>query len=90
MVTTTFKKRTITRRQVLDALHTFAEAHPDSNTFDQWLEKESYRYAVVYRDRRYPPKHILSAVSGVPITEFSGGEETNRVFRQLGFVVLPK
>ena len=35
-----------------------------------------------------PPKHILSEITGVPTSDFTGGDVTNRVFRELGFPIL--
>lgn len=46
-------------------------------------------YAVVGdKGTWYPPKSILSLVVGRPPADFSGGERTNRVFRDLKFVVI--
>lgn len=87
MSTITFRKITITRNMVIDALRVFSAEFPDTNTYDGWLDKASYHYVLEYDSRRYPPKHILSVVTGISTREFSGGEETNRVFRELGFDV---
>lgn len=38
----------------------------------------------------YPPKHILSQATGISTRDFSGGDETNNVLRQLGFEVIDK
>lgn len=84
---TIFKEIEITRDAVIQALEEFHRLYPDTNDYENWLEKDTYIYALRYQDRLYPPKHILSVVSGVSTTEFSGGEEINRVFRQLGFDV---
>jgi hypothetical protein len=88
---TTFKKQTVTRQQILVALNEFARQHPDTNSYDGWLDKETYKYAVRFEGRLYPPKYILSVVTGLPIRGvFTGGEQTNRVFRALGFQVEDK
>jgi 5-methylcytosine-specific restriction protein A len=87
---TTFKKQTLTRQQVLDVLADFRKQHPDTNEYEEWLDKESYKYVLVFDEKMYPPKHILSQVTGIPTTEFSGGNQTNRVFEQLGFKVVLK
>ena len=84
---TTFIRKTVTRQDILDVLHEFARQHPDTDTYDSWLEKGTYKYAVRYDGRMYPPKHILSLATGIPTADFNGGEQTNRVFRQLGFDV---
>ena len=90
MSETVFKGHTITRDQVLRALDDFKALYPDDNDYDNWSEKKTYKYALVYGDRLYPPKHILSVITGISTQEFSGGEQTNRVFRQLGFTVTDK
>ena len=69
----------------MDVLHEFADQYPDTDSYDDWLQKGTYRYALSYDGRLYPPKHILSVVTGIPTADFNGGEQTNRVFRQLGF-----
>ena len=84
---TVFKKHTVTRQKIIDALHDFAAQYPDTGTYDDWLKKDAYKYTLRYDGREYPPKHILSQATGIPTTKFSGGEQTNRVFRQLGFSV---
>lgn len=85
-----FKGIVITRDQVLTALHDFDAVYPDENDYDNWREKKTYIYALVHGERLYPPKHILSVVSGISTQEFSGGDQTNRVFQQLGFTVINK
>jgi 5-methylcytosine-specific restriction protein A len=84
---TTFLNLMVTRQQVLNALHEFARQFPDTGSYEDWLQKSAYKYAVRYDGRVYPPKHILSMVTGIPTAKFNGGEQTNRVFRQLGFDV---
>jgi hypothetical protein len=37
---------------------------------------------------RYPPQSILSVVSRIPTTEFNGPEQTNGIFRKLGFEIV--
>jgi hypothetical protein len=87
---TVFKDVPVSRSQVLAALKNFDELHPDENTHESWLENDKYVYAISHGGRLYPPKHILSEVTGIAIQEFSGGEQTNRIFQQLGFTIIDK
>jgi 5-methylcytosine-specific restriction enzyme A len=87
---TTFKGKIVTRQDILDALQEFSTQYPDPDTYDNWLQKGNYIYALRYGEKTYPPKHILSRAARIPTSEFSGGEETNRVFRQLGFIIEKK
>ena len=89
-MSTTFKGNIITREQVLEALWTFDRQFPDSNAYEDWLDKEPYKYALLYQERLYPPKHILSQITGIDTSEFNGGDQTNRVFRQLQFEIVDK
>jgi len=90
MSSTTFKGTTVSREDVQKAISDFDAQYRDTSMYDNWLDKDTYRYAVRYGEKLYPCKCILSRASGIPIREFSGGEQTNRVFRDLGFTVVAK
>ncbi len=87
---TTFKGITVTSEMILKELHKFNHKYKDTNNYDNWLEKKSYKYAVQYDGKLYPCKYILSEATGIYIRDFNGGEETNRVFRQLAIRVIDK
>jgi hypothetical protein len=90
MTVTTFKGERISRDAVLRALRRFDADYPDTNQYDNWLDKGNYKYALSYGGKLYPCKYILSEASGLTTQAFSGGEETNRVLRELGFEVVAK
>jgi hypothetical protein len=52
------------------------------------------RYDLIYKSRRYPPKHVVRLASrdvlGYPLEEFYGGAETNSFLSSRGFVVVAK
>ena len=85
-----FRGKRITQQAILNALEAFASLYPNTNDFEGWLDNDAYHYAIDYKGKLYPPKHILSETTGISTTEFSGGEETNRVFRELGFSIVSK
>jgi len=87
---TSFKGHKITRQQVIQALEEFDFTYPASNDFENWLESGNYHYALDYEGKLYPPKYILSVVSGESVETFSGGEQTHRVFANLGFKIVNK
>lgn len=87
---TKFKGEVITREKIIQVLNQFDRTYPDSNNYDNWLDKGAYRYALHHNGRRYPCKYILSEASGFSTESFSGDEQTNRVFRDLGFEVAKK
>ena len=86
----TFLGEPLTRRDIIEALEWFASQYPDTNDYDSWLCKGTYRYAVRHNKKLYPPKLILSTARGCARSEFRGGGRTNRVFRALGFEVIDK
>jgi len=90
MGSVTFLRRKVTRQDVLDALNQFDSDYSDTNDYDSWLDKGNYKYAVQHLGRLYPCKYILSLASGFDRRDFNGGEQTNSVFRRLGFEVIDK
>jgi hypothetical protein len=87
---TIFKDQIVTRDAILKALNEFAALYPNTNDYDEWLEKGTYHFAIEFSGKLYPPKHILSEVLGFDTSTVEGGKQTNRVFRALGFNVVDK
>ena len=84
-----FGKR-LTHDDVVKELQKYDYEYPDTNQYDDWLEKETYKFVLEHNGRLYPPKHILSRITGISTSEFSGGDRTNSVFEKLGFIVRDK
>jgi hypothetical protein len=72
-------ERTVTRDQILEGMKKFDQDYrgkaPETGRI--WFIEEN--------KKRYPPKWVLSLATGVPRTEFNGGEQTNKVLLALGF-----
>jgi len=85
-----FKGKRITRQRILDVIRDFDKKYPDTNQYDRWLEKRNFKFAIKWEGKLYPPKHILSQASGINTSEFSGGQQTNSVFKTLGFTIIDK
>jgi hypothetical protein len=47
-----------------------------------------YKYAIEHHKKLYPPKYILSKITNISTIDFSGGEQTNVVFEDLGFKII--
>ncbi len=77
-----FKGRTITENDVLRAMSLFDQDRRKSFESARWRT-----YAVLHDGSSYPPKEILSMVSGLRVSEFIGGPTTNSRFEKLGFSV---
>jgi hypothetical protein len=39
----TFMEKTITRQKIIDALQEFASQYPNAETYDDWLQKGTYK-----------------------------------------------
>lgn len=85
-----FKGVNITAKDILAAMSDFDSQYPNTNDYDAWLDKETYKYAIRYNSRLYPCKYILSQATGIDISEFLGGKQTNSVLRELDFHVIDK
>lgn len=85
-----FKGKQITRDDVLKELANFDEKYPETNNYENWLNDGSHKFALKYRGRLYPSKYILSQATGLPVSQFSGGDETISIFYQLGFLLRDK
>lgn len=85
-----FKGKTVTRSQVLEQLAKYDTDFPNTNDYENWLDDGTYVYALKYDGKLYPPKYILSRASGLPLSDFSGGDNTNDLFEELGFAVRDK
>lgn len=55
-----------------------------------WKTPRSQKFVVIIEGKEYPPKKIASAVTGLPVSGFSGGAELNGKFAALGFEVKAK
>src|SRR5947209_17500593 len=79
MPTTTFRGSSLSDRDVVEAMARFDRER--RATFRRWKS-----YAIKHAGNQYPPKEILRLAVG-DIGNLSGGEPTNRYFRELGFTV---
>jgi len=89
-MSTRFKGVTVSQRDISRALREFDVLYPDSNEYKAWLENKTHKYAILHGGKLYPCKHILSQATGISTSELNGGNQTNSVFRKLGFRVINK
>ena len=80
MQTISVRGRQVSDQEVLDAMARFDSERRAS--FTRWKA-----YAVKHDGQQYPPKEILRMIIG-DLGNLSGGEPTNRYFRELGFEVV--
>ena len=90
--TTFLRGRPITRLRILAAMRRFDQDYAPAVIFPpdritSWLDDRKYKYAVQYACRLYPPKYIIHLVTGLHLSDFNGGEQTNKHFCAHGFEV---
>ena len=90
MNTVEFKGKKVSVKDIQIAIIKYKMLNPDTNHYKSWLKKDSYKFVLNFEGGLYPPKHILSRATGVDTSEFSGGEQTNKVYRRLSFVIIDK
>jgi len=54
-----------------------------------WLANKNHLYAIQHQGKLYPPKRILSKITGIHYNGngIHGGPPTNHVFEDLGFTI---
>jgi len=57
-----------------DAMGRFNRELRRTPDWANWEQNRAYRYAIEHNGQRYPVKHIVSMATGMPVSEFSGGE----------------
>ncbi len=82
----TFQPDKIKREHVLNAL-----SEIDKGTFEQ---NTSTKWDLMYNGKRYPPKDVGRASHKLAVGEYewlpSGGDSTNKYFKNLGFLIVNK
>jgi hypothetical protein len=88
-MTTTEILNILTKKYILAALR-----HIDCNGVEK--NRQSTRYDLIYRQKAYPPKYVISIAVGktgrkdLAPGEFSGGAQSNGILQKLGFEIRPK
>ena len=70
-----------------EALAQFDQEERGSPKWKGWEERKSFKHAIVKNGRLYPPKEILALATGLPVSEFGGGPETNDYLVERGFQI---
>jgi predicted HNH restriction endonuclease len=74
-----------------DALARFDRDFRTTPDWADWEQNRAHLYAIEHEGRRYPVKQIVSMATGLPASEFSGGEaagDANQYVVARGFAVV--
>jgi hypothetical protein len=69
------------------AIAGFDNEYRHTREWHGWEVNRAHKHALQHSSRLYPPKKIVSLATGVPVSDFSGGDETNEYLRSYGFEV---
>lgn len=78
----------VSREVILKTMKRFDRDKRDDLAWQGWEEKKNQLYAILHEGRKYPPKAIISMATGVPVSSFSGGEQSNTYLRKRGFEII--
>jgi hypothetical protein len=85
--------RNVTREAILRAIDYYKSEYPE-NDYDNWLNKDIYKYAILYEGQLYPPTYIMGLSTDINCVYFAGGSTTslgvNPVFKREGFRIVDK
>lgn len=73
---------------LINAMRQFDDDLRSSPEFEGWEDNLAQLYAINWEGRRYPPKKIISLATGVPVSTFSGGPESNAYLEQRGLQIV--
>ena len=77
------------KEDILNALKEFDSKLRGAGNWMGWDKKKSQHWVIDYKGKTYPPKQILSLATGIPVSSFSGGEESNNYLKNRGFTIMP-
>jgi 5-methylcytosine-specific restriction enzyme A len=72
--------------QALEIFDSILRAKPE---WSGWESSAAQRFALLGNGNRYPPKHIISIATGMPVSQFSGGRQANQYLQARGFEIVP-
>jgi 5-methylcytosine-specific restriction protein A len=86
-----YRGHNLVREDILKIISEFDRVYPNTNDYDSWLDKDTYKIALYYNKKYYPARIILSQATGIRVIKFGGGiKAAKRLFSELGFQVVRK
>jgi 5-methylcytosine-specific restriction enzyme B len=78
-----------TKEDVVKAMSEFDTRMRNADEWIGWEGRDSHKWALSYGGRQYPVKQIISLATGSPVSDFSGGPESNEYLEARGLSVVP-
>ncbi|MEW6624398.1 MAG: hypothetical protein AB1420_14955 [Bacillota bacterium] len=77
----------VSKEEILKALEDFDLSKRNTPKWIGWDKKKRQKYAILYDNKIYPPKHIVGMAAGIHSSLFNGGEQTNSYLTKRGFEI---
>jgi hypothetical protein len=74
-----------TAQALHDAMDRFDKELRNTTVWERWEQDETHKYALEQDGKLYPVKQIVSMATGVPVGQFSGGDQANDFVKGYGF-----
>ena len=78
----------VDRDKIIEALNEFDDSLRNTIDWQGWEERSYQKYAILFEEKLYPPKKIISMATGTSVKEFSGGYQTNSYLEKRGFEII--
>lgn len=78
----------VERAELEDALRRFDTDLRALQEWSGWETNAAQKFALIHDGLRYPPKKIISMATGVPVSAFLGGRQSNEYLTSRGFKIL--
>jgi 5-methylcytosine-specific restriction enzyme A len=78
----------VERVELEEALQRFDSELRSLKEWNRWEARAAQKFALLHNGLRYPPKKIISLATGVPVSKFSGGRQSNEYLKARGFEIV--
>ncbi|KUO51106.1 MAG: hypothetical protein APF76_16565 [Desulfitibacter sp. BRH_c19] len=78
----------VSKEEILKALEEFDLTKRNTPDWIDWDKKKRQKYAILFKNKIYPPKYIVKMATGINVGLFSGGEQTNSYLTKRGFEII--
>lgn len=79
--------KAVSKEAIVNAMQVFDTELRSHQEWQAWEQNQSHLYAIDVAGTLYPAKKIVSLATGTPVSQFTGGHQTNRYLENRGFVV---
>jgi hypothetical protein len=79
----------VSTADILQAIRQYEAQSEASNVLTNWQKNKAYKFGLSHEGKLYPMKAIISLATGRDVSSFSGGPESIKYIRKLGFSVEP-